>query len=190
MDNLINNIDHLKSKSEFFDFKNEYSRMRSYSWSNHYFFHKVETVALRELDNYDKLIKFVNSVIKKEDKYFLNDDMKKQLQLLKDEQNLIIASKTIIKMNLKSTYQLLNTGYNDDNFATFKDDVFFKLDQIIPEFIKFNDSLFENYELAKSINSKFELFQKKTFLEYIFNKDVKDKQEVVQPTNKNRIKPK
>jgi len=164
------NIDFLKNKKSFFDYSSHYATMRSYSWNNNFFQYQIYSFTVNYLDGLERFNKIKFDILKKEKKYFLDNDTQDNFQLLKQHVKDILETKNSIKNELKQASKILNIGFEKyNNSYSFKNDVFKHLDTI--------DVLIQKYELLVYDNSLSSLIldslkdcKEKSFLEYVLNK--------------------
>ncbi len=165
------NIDFFKNKRSFFDYSSHYSTMRSYSWNNNFFQYQIYSFTLNYLDGLERFNKIKFDILKKEKKYFLDNDTQNNFKLLKEHLENIEDIKKSIKNELKEVSKILNIGYEKYTYNnSFKNDVFKHLDTI--------DSLIQKYELSVYDNSLSSLTldslkncKEKSFFEYLLNKN-------------------
>lgn len=170
MRTLTTNIEFFKNQKSFFDYSSRYATMRSYSYNNNYFLYDVNNLVLNYLEDLERFNKINLILLKKEKKYFLDNDTQNNFQLLKQHTKEISETKNSIKNELKEASKILNIGFEKyNNNHSFKNDVFKHLQQI--------NTLVSRYELLVHDNSLSVLISKslqnskeKSFLDYLLNK--------------------
>lgn len=168
---LTSNIEHFKNKKEFFDYSTQYSIMRSYSWNNNYFLYNINNLVLNYLDDLERFNKINLILLKKEKKYFLDNDTQNNFQLLRQHTKEISETKNSIKNELKEASKILNIGFEKYNHShSFKNDVLKHLQQVNTFLLKY-ELLVQDNSLSVLISRSLQNSKEKSFLDYILNKN-------------------